>query len=56
MLPVMCGDHPVLLPVLLGGRRQTGEPGSPSIFMPDINFHPFQYFMSVTIKKKFSAH
>lgn len=37
---------PVLVPVLcLGGC-------SPSIFITDINFHPFQYFMSVTIKGK----
>lgn len=43
---------PVLVPVLLPGRVQPGEPGSPSILMPDINFHSFQYFMSVTIKKK----
>lgn len=50
MLPALSRDHPpVLVPVLLPGRVQ---PGSPSIFMPDINFHSFQYFMSVTIKKK----
>lgn len=46
MLPVLGRDHPCsALCSSLGGC-------SPSIFMPDINFHPFQYFMSVTIKKK----
>lgn len=49
MLPVMCGDHAACYsPCSWGGRTQTGEPSSPSIFMPDINFHAFQYFMSVT--------
>lgn len=38
---------PVLLPVLLGGRMPTAEPGSLSVVTPDINFHPFQYFTSV---------
>lgn len=50
--PSAVQGSPMPVPVLLAGRMQPGEPGSPSIFMPDINFHPFQYFMSVTIKKK----
>lgn len=46
-------SHVQGLPVLfLAGRMQTGEPGSPSIFMPGIHFHSFQYFMSITIKRR----
>lgn len=58
MLPVACSYHPCCSPCSSVGGCKAVEPSGPCIFMPDINFHPFQYFMSVTIKQKkgLSAH